>query len=70
MTVFGVAFAFKAQAVFMGPFLLVLLFKKIIPWKSIILPPLIFILSGLPVIIVGKPVFDVIFVYFKQAEVY
>ena len=70
MAAFGVAISFKAQAVFLGPFLLVMLVKKQIPWKAVYIPPLVFILSGLPVFIIGKPVYDIIFVYFKQAEVY
>jgi Gpi18-like mannosyltransferase len=70
MTAFGIAIAFKAQAVFMGPFLVMMLIKKQIPWKSIFLPPLVFILSGLPVFIVGKPIYDIVFVYLKQADTY
>ena len=66
----GVAIAFKAQAVFLGPFLLLLLIKKQIPWKSVFIPPLIFLLSGLPVFLLGKPIYDILFVYFKQASTF
>jgi Gpi18-like mannosyltransferase len=70
MIAFGVAFAFKAPAVFLGPFLFLMLIKKQLPWKSILLPPLVFLLLGLPAFLVGKPFDDIVFVYFKQSDWY
>lgn len=68
MLTFGVAISFKAQGVFLGPFLLLMLLKKQIPWKYLIIPPLVFLLSMVPVIWVGRPWLDVLLTYFNQAN--
>lgn len=70
MIAIGIALSFKAQAVLIGPFLLVMLITKRLPWRSIFIPPVIFGLSMLPVILVGKPIGDAFGVYINQANTY
>ena len=70
MLAFGVAIAFKAQAVLLTPFLCVMLIKRQIPWKFVIIPPAILVLSVLPVVIIGKPIQDVVLIYLRQADTY
>ena len=70
MVAFGVAIAFKAQAVLLAPFLLVMLIKRQLPWKLVVIPPTVWVLSVLPVVFIGKPIEDVILIYLRQADTY
>ncbi len=70
MLAFGVSFAFKAQAMFLGPVLLAMLLKREIPWKHIVLPPLVFLVSLLPAWLAGRPLLDLLLIYPMQAEQY
>jgi Gpi18-like mannosyltransferase len=67
---FGIAFAIKAQAVFLGPFLLLMVLKKRIPWLQFGLVPIVYLLLVLPVILIGKPLMSVLTVYAAQAGTY
>jgi Gpi18-like mannosyltransferase len=64
---FGIAFAIKAQAVFMGPFLALMFFKKHIHWSHFGMIPIVYLIFILPMIIIGKPVFGALTVYAAQA---
>lgn len=70
MTAFGVAIAFKAQALLLAPFLLVMLVKRQLSWKLVVIPPAVWVLSVLPVLFIGKPIEDVILIYIRQADTY
>jgi hypothetical protein len=64
----GIAFAFKAQAAFIAPFVLTVLLQRranIVLW---ILPPAIYCLAMLPAWLVGWPVLDLATIYLRQAE--
>jgi Gpi18-like mannosyltransferase len=67
---FGVSLAFKIQAVFLAPLLLALLFRKEVSWKHFLLVPLVLFLGIVPSWIAGRPLLDLITVYFTQAELY
>src|SRR5690349_8544058 len=67
MTAFGLALSIKAQAVFLGPFLLLLALKKRIPWFAFGLVPLTYLAAMLPALLAGRPVWDVLTVYLNQA---
>ena len=67
---FGIAFTFKAQAVFIVPLLAILLFKRRIAWQYLLSMPLIYILLCLPAILLGRHWMDVFTVYLSQASTY
>ena len=64
----GVAFTFKAQAVFFAPFVAYIFFKKrVAVWKWLI-PGLVYVVAMLPAWLAGWPAWDLATVYFRQAE--
>jgi Gpi18-like mannosyltransferase len=67
MIAFGLALSIKAQAVFLGPFLLLMALKKRIPWFAFGLVPLTYLAAMLPALLAGRPVSDVLTVYLNQA---
>lgn len=66
----GLAFAFKAPAAFIAPLFLLLLFEKRIPWRCVFIPPAVFILAQVPALAAGRPLGELLTVYFRQASVY
>ncbi|MEW5941631.1 MAG: hypothetical protein AB1750_18345, partial [Chloroflexota bacterium] len=54
LILFGLAFAFKLQAVFLAPFLLFLLLKRRIRWADGLLVPLVYVILILPAVIAGR----------------
>ena len=64
---FGVAFSFKAQSVFFGPFLLWLSVKKKVNWRCIWLIPAVYLVSISPAWFIGRPLADLLMIYFDQA---
>ncbi len=67
---FGVAFAFKPQAIFFIPFLLLLTFKKRITWYFLILIPFTYLLLMIPALLSGRTLYSVTLVYLKHADAY
>lgn len=65
---FGVAISFKAQAIFLGPFILLRLLQNRTPLVLWLLPALIYVVAMLPAAMAGWPVADLATVYFRQAE--
>jgi Gpi18-like mannosyltransferase len=70
LILFSIAFVFKAQAIFLAPLFLVLLLKKKFPWYSLLWPPVIYFLSLLPAWLAGRPLVDLLTIYFTQANAY
>jgi Gpi18-like mannosyltransferase len=70
LILFGVAFAFKAQAIFISPLLLLLTFKKRILWHHYFLIPVVYILMMIPALVAGRSVSSVLDVYWGQAETF
>ena len=66
----GIALAFKAQTVFLGPLLLLLTIRKRIPWFYFTTVPAVYILLMIPAWIAGRPFADLITIYLNQADVY
>jgi len=67
---FSIAFAFKLQAGFIAPLILLLfLTRKLRPYW-ILLPPLIYFLSVVPAWIAGRPLWDLLTIYFTQTTAY
>lgn len=67
---FGFALAFKIQAIFITPFLLILLLKKTVSWKSFFIVPVVYIVAILPAWVIGRPLVDLFLIYFDQAAYY
>ncbi len=67
---FSIAFALKAQAMFIGPLGLALVLNKKIRWYWLLLLPAAYILSIIPAWLAGRPFMDLLTIYFSQVSVY
>lgn len=70
MIFLGIAFAFKAQAVFLGPCLLLLMIRKRISWHALGLVPLIYVLMMAPAALAGRPLSELLTIYISQTGFY
>lgn len=64
---FGLAFAFKLQAIFFAPVLLLLFLKRKLSWKPMLLAPTVFLLLLVPALLAGRGVGSVLTIYADQA---
>ena len=67
---FGVAFSFKLQSIFFAPVLLIFVLKRRICIRHLILIPVTYIVSILPALLVGRPLGDLLTIYFRQTGTY
>lgn len=67
---FGIALAFKLQAIFLTPLLLGLLLRRQVSWKYFLLIPLVLFVAIIPAWIAGRPLIDLILVYAGQVKQY
>lgn len=67
---FSIAFALKAQAMFIAPLILVLFLNKKIKLQWILLIPAIYLVSVIPAWLAGRPLWDLLTIYFSQVSVY
>ncbi|MDB5497257.1 MAG: hypothetical protein JWP28_1288 [Phenylobacterium sp.] len=67
---FGVAFAVKAQGVFLGPFALGMIVRqrRTVLWLGAV--PLIYLAIAAPTLLAGRPLMDVLGVYLDQANTF
>lgn len=63
----GIAFAFKAQAAFIAPLILLLVVRER-KWSALAIPPLIYLAAVIPAWIAGWPILDLLTIYFDQAS--
>lgn len=63
----GVALAFKAQAAFLGPFILAMLIARRVPLGRWSIPPAVYAAAMLPAWLAGWPMLDLLLVYPRQA---
>ena len=68
MLCFGIALAFKLQAIFLAPVLLALLLRGNLPWRTMLLVPLMLFLAILPSWLAGRPLGQLLGVYVYQAS--
>jgi Gpi18-like mannosyltransferase len=68
--VFGVAFAFKAQALYLAPLLLLSWLKGYLSWKNLLWIPLVYLIAMLPAWIAGRPLVELLTIYLTQSETY
>lgn len=66
----ALAFSFKLQAIFLIPLWCVLWYSKRLEFKHLCLFPLTYFLSILPALLLGKPLGDILGVYFNQMGLY
>jgi Gpi18-like mannosyltransferase len=67
MLVYAIALSLKVQAIFLAPFFVYLLLTGAIPWRAVILPPIIYGLLMLPAALAGRSWISLIGVYAGQA---
>ncbi len=65
---FAVALALKLQAIFLAPFLFVLLVRRVYSWKYLVFVPAILVLALLPAWLAGRPLMDLLNIYLFQAS--
>lgn len=70
MIFYGVAFALKLQSIFIAPVILIILLKDFKRFKSIVIVPIIYILSIIPAAILGADLKRLLLIYFNQAKQY
>ena len=70
MIVYGISVSIKAQAVFLAPFLLLFVLKKRIPWYYFGVIPVVYILLMIPALLAGRPIMDLLTIYFSQTAYY
>lgn len=66
----ALAFSFKLQAIFLVPLWCVLWYSGRVKFKHLCLFPLTYFLSILPALLLGKPLGDILGVYFNQMGLY
>ncbi|MET9401194.1 glycosyltransferase 87 family protein [Kitasatospora sp. NPDC002965] len=67
---FGIALAFKLQAVFLFPLLLVLVLVKRIPWPSLLAVPAVYLALDVPALLLGADPWKLLTVYTRQTGTY
>jgi Gpi18-like mannosyltransferase len=67
---FSIAFIFKLQAVFLAPYLLLMLLKRKIKPSNLLIVPLVYIMSIIPAVIMGRSFWSLLTVYFSLANQY
>jgi Gpi18-like mannosyltransferase len=70
MIFWGISFSFKAQAAFLSPLILLLIIRKKIPWYYAGIVPVIYGLLIIPAALSGRPVIELLTIYFGQADTY
>jgi Gpi18-like mannosyltransferase len=67
---FGVALAFKLQAIFLAPFLLLLVLRREILWRHLLAVPAVYLVAVLPAALAGRPLLDLLTIYVGQGAYY
>ena len=70
MVFFGLAFAFKLQAVFFAPFLLLMLIKGKLRFRTLLIVPAVYVAAIIPALTAGGDFIKLLTVYFRQAGQY
>jgi Gpi18-like mannosyltransferase len=66
----GVAFAFKLQPIFLAPFLLLLLLKRVLRWRDVLVIPLVYVIMILPAAFAGRNVNWLLTIYRGQTDTF
>lgn len=63
----GVAFAFKLQAAFLAPFVVLLFVARNAPWRYWMMPAIVYVAAMLPAWLAGWPAANLLTIYVRQA---
>jgi Gpi18-like mannosyltransferase len=66
LAAFGVAFSFKAQAIFLLPFLGIMLLRKQVRWFDFFAIPIVYLILPLPTILLGRSWESIVSLYIGQ----
>lgn len=67
---FSIAFIFKLQAIFIAPFLIFMWLKGRMKFKHFFIIPAIYLISILPAFFMGRPLIELLTIYFSQSGQY
>lgn len=67
---FAIAFAVKAQGVFLGPFVLGMMLRRKIHWTWLAAVPGVYVTLAIPVLLEGRPIASVLRIYVDQADTF
>lgn len=67
---YGLSLSIKLQAIFFLPVLVLLLIQGRASWKSFFLLPAVYLATIIPAWLVGRPLVDLLTIYFQQSEKY
>ncbi len=67
---FALAFTIKLQAIFLAPLLMALWLRRDISWKPFLLVPAALLLAIVPAWLAGRPLLDLLKIYWQQAGEY
>ena len=70
LAMLGVAFSFKLQTVFIGPFVLYLLWTGVLRWRHLAVVPLVYLVSVTPAALAGRDWSELLTLYFNQFGYY
>lgn len=68
MAAFAFAVSIKLQAIFFGPMIFALVLRRELHWPWLALVPIVYALTAVPLLLLGRSVLDVLLVYQAQAE--
>jgi Gpi18-like mannosyltransferase len=67
---FGLALAFKLQAIFLFPALLLFVLMRRVPWQALLLIPAVYLLLDVPAVLVGANFSTLVKVYVNETNTY
>ena len=67
---YGLAFAFKLQAIFLAPFFLALFLKQKVSWQQLLLIPIVYLVTIYPAWMVGRPLSELLTIYAEQTSMF
>jgi len=68
LAAYGLAFAFKLQSAFILPVYVLLCVRKELRFRQFLWIPLVYFVSIVPSLLVGRPLLDLLTIYLRQAE--
>lgn len=70
VAVFAAALSTKLQAMFLAPFMLLMVFAERIPWRAWLLAPVVYLATILPAALIGRPLGELLKTYMVQGLFY
>lgn len=67
---FGLALSFKLQAIFLFPLLLLAVLCKHVPWRALLVIPVVYLVLDIPALLLGANPHDLLLVYVTETGTY